>query len=1220
MSRDAHRLALVGAHQIGFDGADEAEIEARTIGMLSRALNIKKVLAFVGSGVSGAYGFPLWHQFASRGVELTLEPSHKLRVTQAERLVLTRYLRDAEKRVSRSSARVASTLAWEDRTLLVLGLCEELFLRQGLKIEFRSKMAELIRRGSQPVSSDPLAAVMHHLSIRRFLTTNYDTAIEDAASRVLGASCQHRPVAPHSFANPGIAVHHLGPAFQSLRFDPSRHHDLIQFAISAPGFEYGVFHLHGVSSVAESMVVTERDYQRVYLRDDPEHRAYRDALDLTLSANAILFLGLGMQEADLLRPLRQLVAERHRDARERPFFALLPRPKNGATRIEWRRYLHTRFGVKAIFYPVVGDHTESFCRAIEGLSCDWRKWWREWQEKPVLRRPIFHSVNERVRVHHYTEIHDELFDQRSIDDVVARLEQDRVLAVLGSAGTGKGGLGIRLMRDRTVLGRFQKCFFATAHFTNELLSTLEAAANFFDGDATPEKQSPLERIRSSLTANENLIVIGGIERLVSELRFDESDSDEPPGEAGYPLPVGKAINREVSDLFAVAVSLSMDENCKGRMVLTSSIWPEELRNVPRIALRGVDISKLTQTGPFVGLDEKLVRTLHYTLRGHVYALSVAQQALKHSHKLDRATWLQNLIASLSAVDLPRRAELTIAAAIQLVAVTPQLLDVLHRVSQFTTPVTAETICATYPPDDSTSCQVDDALTELAKRDLLIRINDARFTAHTVVRTYVLHLLGSAPDCPGEPQRFDTPGFSTPASEVSALTERGHELTIGGVDGLLSAAIRHRSPKKRKECLRAAFGLLRSRWVATELGRLAGFEQERVLDLPRSHYQAHQARLARLLNAVRSAGRRWDRYTAPELPSALTGHVDTAIPPTHEGRKNTDRSPVGNDSQRDWPEDETGILYADELAWLYNELALVAFCQGSPHDAYSLLRMRQDVNDFSERNELGIRWLQTELALAQVQIERARLPRARYHLDSVLRLGLQLRDDDIVAQARGYAGLVYHLAGDYEKADELYTIAIRTLGKTLNRRGASIFLRHRGDLRRSLRRYEEARNDIAASIAVAEAGRHRDLVHFSRIAEAHVEVVSDLGRNSPSLETLQPAIEFARIVGIPKLEAETYKVQGHIALIQGEIELAGRLASRCLGIVSGLGMHLRITSTVVLMGDVARRKGHFRAAEHLYRCGISLAQRQGYQSQVEGAERALMVVQRDGSDSVDSQEN
>jgi hypothetical protein len=113
----------------------------------------------------------------------------------------------------------------------------------------------------------------------------------------------------------------------------------------------------------------------------------------------------------------------------------------------------------------------------------------------------------------------------------------------------------------------------------------------------------------------------------------------------------------------------------------------------------------------------------------------------------------------------------------------------------------------------------------------------------------------------------------------------------------------------------------------------------------------------------------------------------------------------------------------------------------------------------------------------------------------------------------------------------------------NFRGVSLFSRHSSDLQRLLGRHEEANHQINESIAAAESGRHPDLLHYARVAAANLNRYSPPGQSKAAWTTtgfLASALDFAQKIGIPKLKADVYRVQGLIALNQGETRLAGQL--------------------------------------------------------------------------------
>jgi tetratricopeptide (TPR) repeat protein len=1151
--------ASVGVQQLGLEGAfTEEEVERRTRQMLSRALNTRRVVAVVGSGISAAYGYPTWQTLAQRIVTFTRDHGHP---SQEARELLDAFLQKRD-----------SLLSPADRIVLILDVCDDVLTAPGEASRLHDQVAEIIREPRQhPLAEsqrlDPLRLIMQELGIRRFMTTNYDDEIERAFERTLGGD--------HAFT-----------------IQEGLPEQLVQFAVAAPGFETRVFHLHGMVDRPKSMVVTERDYQFQYLQEDPERRAYRDALRLAFAANPVLFLGASLEEPDLLRPLREFVSDRHRDPRERPLFALLPRP-DATQALERRRFLYTRYGVKVLYYDPQGpDPTAAFCDEVKRVAGGWTTWWKSWQRKPAVRKAQFGTKSDgQVMVRHYTD-HEEFFtEERDYGAVVQALNTlgpgGGAVVVVGDAGAGKGALGVRLVEERDRLPAYQKRFFATMHFTNDFLSTIDAVSDFLAGgeaDSPEGGRTPVERFAAALASGPHLVVIGGLDRLLAPTEPPPANSGSEPqhGASGYPLPYGAPLTPEVKEFLAAILALAeAGADGQSHVVLTSSVWPASLPPslVKDVVLRGMSLDGAAQLLK-PPIDRELAGELCHILRGHVYALWLLQGVLDLMPDAERSPWLARLAARLSALELTRRAEVVVQSVVSLVldryAGDERKLrrEVLQRVSLFATPVEPAAVAA--------SCRcavagVESALNDLATARLLLRIHgfanpaELRYTAHTTVRAHVLHSLGSLPDVPGEPQRFDLPGFSTEASEAQPGTPPGMKTTTESLDALLTSGSRTRAG------VRAAFSLMRARWTATAIGRHAALELERTASGSRPHMDAYMRRLALLLNAVRAQlPRHWLRETEPR------GDVEHA----------------------------EAVLYADELAWLYNELALAAFCQGSQYDAYALYRMGQDVNAFAERRTYGYRWCESEINLAMVQMERARLSRARYHLDNAVRAAVRLGDPQIEARARGHLGLVHHLSGDYTQAEDLYETALDMLKATGNRRAISIFRRHRGDLRRLQGQVDLAADDIRASIAAAESGRHPDLLHFARIAEANLALTqgrSGVYTTASPQKLLLPALEFARRTGLPKLEADAYMVQATIALQQGETDFAGRLATRCLALAAGLGMQLRVTRALLVTGRVAKARGHLAAAQSLFRSVIRLAERQGYQLQVENAERQLMAM-------------
>lgn len=218
--------------------------------------------------------------------------------------------------------------------------------------DFRSRRSILSER------LDPLVKTARKLKISRFLTTNYDFEIEryfqDAGYRRFehddhGGQADGSPF-PRGYMD--LRSHRsdsLGGVFRDLTFRRETASDLVGFSVSDEGVDASVFHLHGRASQEEDIVVTEADYMDLYMRRDAMREMVDEGISIAFSGAPTLFLGLGMNEADLLRPLRQFISDRDREVGYTSI-VLLPAEKDEAARAKTSTALYLRYGVHTIFY------------------------------------------------------------------------------------------------------------------------------------------------------------------------------------------------------------------------------------------------------------------------------------------------------------------------------------------------------------------------------------------------------------------------------------------------------------------------------------------------------------------------------------------------------------------------------------------------------------------------------------------------------------------------------------------------------------------------------------------------------------------------------------------------------------------------------------------------------------------------------------------------------
>ncbi len=203
---------------------------------------------------------------------------------------------------------------------------------------------------------DPLAKVIRDLGINRFITTNYDFEIErffqDAGFRLSDPENLEQKDAPgqENQAKGGDFRHDpLGNTLADRTFERDRAAELVSFSMNRKQNSSAVFHLHGRATRDESLVISERDYMELYLTEDRNRDSVDEAISVAFSSAPVLFLGLGMTEADMLRPLRQFISNRDRTAGYNSI-ALLPAEKSHDERVKVSTALYLRYGVHTIFY------------------------------------------------------------------------------------------------------------------------------------------------------------------------------------------------------------------------------------------------------------------------------------------------------------------------------------------------------------------------------------------------------------------------------------------------------------------------------------------------------------------------------------------------------------------------------------------------------------------------------------------------------------------------------------------------------------------------------------------------------------------------------------------------------------------------------------------------------------------------------------------------------
>lgn len=213
------------------------------------------------------------------------------------------------------------------------------------EFEFKKKKLDspLERISSSRNIVDPLKTLRASLRINRFATFNYDLEIE-AMLEDLDYPYNELTRADKE------AIHdtqsRLGSNARSISLSPQNTSELIALAAMPSSDDAMIVHMHGSVAKPEDMVVTQREYNALYIDDYPGHSSFDDARRLMFGGNAILYLGVGLSEEDLMRPLRYLASSMP----DRPIYALVPSLHSVGQDMAMIQRMKMSYGVNVIPY------------------------------------------------------------------------------------------------------------------------------------------------------------------------------------------------------------------------------------------------------------------------------------------------------------------------------------------------------------------------------------------------------------------------------------------------------------------------------------------------------------------------------------------------------------------------------------------------------------------------------------------------------------------------------------------------------------------------------------------------------------------------------------------------------------------------------------------------------------------------------------------------------
>jgi len=1114
----------------------------RTREMLSRVLNLRSTVALVGAGCSVPLGYPTWAQFAQLLVAYTLESGTSL--LTGSKTAKLRALERFQKQLESGPVR-------PHQIMFILGECKQVFEHCKKISTYYTFLRNTFKPRRHPVDRlNPYEALLE-LPIKRFITTNYDREIEIALAR------------KGKVSRAEFGLHRKRPSATASHRDftqESCYNDqLALFALSnADEAEYMVFHCHGHYNHPESLVVTEGDYQRWYLSQERTGGlAFRQTVSLLFGSNPILFIGYGMGDDDLLGTLRMFNSVEPEHKASRPLFALMPERVEGQDDDDHRFY-YERYGVNVIPY-LSGpgqDSAGALFRALEEARQSCKEGRDGWLQKPKIRR-IQVPQKPPAPYHHYPTVSHGVQDFRG-EKVRESLEQWRqgaesgikLIALVGPGGTGKSWHAQQLM-EMVLRGptRFRGFFFWSSYYADDSLTGLDRALCYMGRERGAG--SRIDRFREGLKDREKpcFLIFDGIERFLRPAINPEEGTAFDPNTTSF--------------LAAMA-----EKDNQSTVVLTSRLWPEVYNLAEfsdskiRSRIQLFTTAEIEKVPPFSWFKKReQISALCSLLNGHVYGLILASRMITAAGEDGAEECLQKIRRDLSAPPPHARVSRMIRESIAAIDVEWHGLGLrlLERLAVFMRPVTEVTleICYESALQEMKAPQSHDyrpLLEALLRSSLLHQVKRSSiqyaYTVHPIVRGYVYQRIHRAST--DLIPNFTLPGFTAGTATVDPGSSPESTVLVKDVFNRLHAAAVREKPdeagsKTAQELCRAAFGVLRSRMEANTAPRWTTYDD----------YLRILMKVANLAKALSPTV--WDYAQRTDFP---------------------------------FVEDDEGPLYADELAWVYNEIGLTSYAEGSMPDAYSAWEQGHEINRVVDSFEEGGRYLfQSQCNLGAVYVHYGQLNTAETYLRDAEHTNYQLNDEDHAGRITGYLGLVQHLRANLQEADAKYVDALQKLRTARNPRAESIFLRHRADLKIQQRDLNLAEQLIQTSRSLAEAERYPELVAYTRLSLGHLHRAL---KDFPTAQREYQAVYYeARRFGMRRLQADVLTELARLALDLGDAQLARERAIESLRIANELALGLRQTHDLVVLGLATIETGQADLGLAYLKHAKKLADRQEY---------------------------
>lgn len=1231
---------------------DPDALRRRTMDEFVRAMRTGRMIAFTGSMTTEDRGYTDWNTFVNECFESANRhfdkhnSEAKIQVNKLKKFV--KLFKDRGDRLDfRLDKRVSFSIIG-DTVDVAAQYSGKLHVNPNQEISEKL----FLRRSNWNSDETILGVLLDELGIDRTITLNYDLEIELAYSqRGKPNADSEKALDELGFFDKDRITGRITKQLPGARsmvsdiFNRERADRLIEFAVGSADHEYHVLHLHGRADAFDSMVVSYRDYDRLYRRSGLSKAPFEHALKLLFAGNPILFVGIGMSEAEVNRTLQDFVGNQPY-RRVTPTFLLWNSFLNDKGVVDedacdiFRIDMLHRLGILTIFSHQLDQSAEADLGVVPDKGTPARHKF----ELERLRGAIGNLANELVRNQDSRKAPLQPAAWRSMlkraettKGLIATWEVSgelppsdtsefnlnelagRLTVATGDLGTGKGTAARQLADAWIEANPDGVVALLNADFCLDTDSLLNLVADVLrvrkKPGSIPSKisRNHLFQMEGAFTLGKPLLIVFyGVERLFGtngeplSAEFDDMLRAYLGSTAGgrdrKKSGGGTASPKVSADVGMVLFTTSRSQAYFNGLIGSDSI--SEVRLKSRIGNDPVQSN-------YIGHIDKSGDIPFNKVPGLVFA-----DKSRPSREISASGYRRAFFAAYLNPDYLEKAGikgkrgrlaldvLTVMAHVGQ-PVESDVLFLAPRIQRRLKQLTSEDI-------KNPRGAFGEVIDNLECMKLIIPLK-AFQESEPFMNRYGLHptLLSEIRERSGVPlseavlsaafnmSLYTAQPTDGPLPETFLHDELGQliDWMIGAwKDVPLSKALGNANNRCRPDAiaaLRAALATIRGYYSTTTLLALDG--KDRAIGFDRDGaLSEHAERLGRLLSAFRNS-------------------VDELV--EIQGKR------------------PAGPFYADEIVWLYNEIGVVRLAQGDLYEARFAFDEAERYNhEYVEFDDRSHNWRRIMLNQIVVDIERARLDSAERRIKQIER---QIGNDKIELVAKitsekgpipiptqrgisheeilavgliaGYRGICSHIFGETVDAQEHYDAALEILRRLDERRAYATFLRHRAGLRRGLMSTEDIRLALDLAVSAAESVRQMDLVHHSRIQRANRAFdARDIDAWTRATRQLHEALVYADDTDMYRVRVEARANLAVASMTSGDYEVALEHATEALTLATRYGLSLRKISLRILIGRILMRRGDPQSGRALIESGKAAANRVGYQQAISSAQTALTL--------------